>query len=156
MADVLKMAKTMSTDCVAHRARQVSRLLTRKYDDSIRSLGIQTSQLFVLVAAAQLGDAGAPMGQLARTLLMDQTTVSRNVVPLQKAGLLKLVASEQDARSRVVVLTPAGKQMIEAAYPLWKAAQRSLAQVLGASRLQALNTELTAIVQAADKLDGAP
>ena len=66
MADVLKMAKTIASECVAHRARQVARVLTRAYDESIRSLGIQISQLILLVAIADAGDEGAPIGQIGK------------------------------------------------------------------------------------------
>jgi len=146
MADVFKMAKTIASECLAHRARQVARVLTRSYDESIRSLGIQVSQLILLVAVANAGDEGAPIGQIAKAVLMDQTTLSRNIVPLEKAGLVKLKSSPRDARSRVVVLTDAGARMIEAAYPRWKAAQRAVQKLLGAERLEALHDELGAIV----------
>jgi DNA-binding MarR family transcriptional regulator len=154
MADVLKMAKTIASECVAHRARQVARVLTRAYDESIRSLGIQISQLILLVAIADAGDEGAPIGQIAKVVLMDQTTLSRNIVPLEKAGLVKLMSSPRDARSRVVVLTGAGKRMIKAAYPRWKAAQREVRRLVGAARFEALHDDLGAIVGIAEDLPG--
>ena len=109
MADVLKMAKTIASECVAHRARQVARVLTRAYDESIRSLGIQISQLILLVAIADAGDEGAPIGQIAKVVLMDQTTLSRNIVPLEKAGLVK-----RRRRGRVHSLALEPKPMQEA------------------------------------------
>jgi DNA-binding MarR family transcriptional regulator len=154
MADVHKMARTIATDCVAHRARQVARVLTRSYDESLRPLGIQTSQLMLLVAVASAGDDGAPLGRIAKGLLMDQTTLSRNIVPLEKAGLVSLTSSEHDARSRVVALTSAGKRKIEEAYPRWKAAQREARQRVGADRLDALHDQLGAILDVSAGLSG--
>jgi DNA-binding MarR family transcriptional regulator len=154
MSDVLKMAKKMASECMAHRARQVSRVVSRKYDESFRSLGIQVSQLFLLVAIANAGDEGAPLGQVAKALLMDQTTVSRNIVPLAKAKLVKLMPSPHDARSRLVVLTATGSRMIEAAYPRWKAAKHELRGLVGAERFEALQADLGAIVGIADDLTG--
>ena len=148
------MAKKMASECVAHRARQVSRVVSRRYDESFRSLGIQVSQLFLLVAVADAGEKGAPLGQVAKALLMDQTTVSRNIVPLAKAKLVKLMRSPHDARSRVVALTSAGSRMIEAAYPRWKAAQRALRDLVGAERFEALQENLGALVGLADDLAG--
>jgi DNA-binding MarR family transcriptional regulator len=153
MAQVSKMAQTMASDCAAHRIRQAARVLTRAYDESVRSLGIQVSQLFVLVAVANAGQEGAPIGQIAKALLMDQTTVSRNVVPLEKSGLLKRAHSERDARARVVHLTAAGLAMIEAAYPRWKATQRKLKRTLGVDRFDALCAELSGVVRMANELE---
>ncbi|WP_370451709.1 MarR family winged helix-turn-helix transcriptional regulator [Corallococcus sp. CA031C] len=137
-----KTARAMQRDCAGHRVRQAARLLTRTYDDAMRPLGIQVSQLFVLVAVGTCGESGAPIGKLAKALALDQTTLSRNVVPLEKAGWLRVARSPHDARSRVVLLTRAGARMIESAYPQWEAAQERLRRTLGAGPFEALHAAL--------------
>ena len=69
------------------------------YDDALRPIGLQQSQLPVLVALAIFGEPGAPMNALAQALVMDRTTLTRNVRPLEKAGLLRVARSPADARA---------------------------------------------------------
>lgn len=137
------------------RVRQASRLLTRIYDECLRPLGIQESQLSVLVAVAMHGEAGATMSKLAAALVMDRTTVTRNVVPLEKAGLLRVARSAEDARSRVIVLTRAGERMIESAHPLWQNAQERIRHTLGAARFDALRARLSEVAGLARELEAA-
>lgn len=147
------MARKVAQECSGLRIRQASRLLTRIYDDSLRPLGILESQFSVLVGVALFGEKGAPMGALAGKLVMDPTTLSRNVVPLEKAGLLRVARSADDARARVVVLTRAGERMIEAAYPLWEQAQDRVRHTLGGARFDTLRSHLSHVVGVADKLE---
>jgi len=135
------------------RVRQVSRLLTRIYDECLRPLGIQETQFSVLVAVAMFGEDGAAMGVLASTLVMDRTTLTRNIVPLEKAKYLRVARSPADARARVILLTRSGERLIESAYPLWEQAQSKIRRTLGKERLDALQSQLSAVVTFADKLE---
>lgn len=146
------IARRIADECPGIRIRQAARLLTRVYDECLRPLGIQESQLAVLVAVARFGDAGAGLGALAGALVLDRTTLTRNVAPLERAGLLRVARSAKDARARVVVLTRAGQRMLEAAYPAWEEAQRRLRRALGAERLGALRAHLNELVGSADAL----
>ncbi len=135
------------------RVRQVSRALTRLYDESLRPTGLQTSQLPVLVAVVMFGDAGANMRALASKLGMDRTTLTRNLGPLEKAGLLRVSRSPEDARVRIVSLTRSGERAIEAVFPLWQQAQERVRELLGASRADELRGRLgqvLALVPASD------
>ena len=110
-------------------------MLSRVLDEALRPLTIQISQLSVLVAVAMFGEAGANIGALAQVLSLDRTTLTRNVQPLEKAGLLRVARSPADARTRIVVLTTrAGERMIEAAYPLWGQAQKRIRDSVGGKR----------------------
>ncbi len=140
-------------ECLGMRVRQASRLLTRIYDDALRPLGIQESQLSILVAVAMFGESGATMGPLARRLVMDRTTLTRNVVPLEKAGYLRVARSADDARARVVLLTRAGERLIVAACPRWEEAQARIQGMLGAERFQSLRAQLAGVITFADALE---
>ena len=132
------------------RIRQASRLLTRIYDESLRSLGIQESQLSVLVAIAIFGENGATMGALAKALVMDRTTLTRNIQPLEKAGWLRVARAPNDARTRIVFLTRSGERMVESAAPLWEHAQKRIRRALGAEGFEALRSRLSEVVRLAD------
>ena len=106
------------------RVRQTSRTLSRIYDENLRRAGLQISQLTALVAVARFGEAGAGMGKIAQVLGMDRTTLTRNLLPLEKAGLLRVARDPADARARIVLLTKPGQRAIEKAFPLWEMSQK--------------------------------
>ena len=128
------VARTIAAECACLKARQVSRLLTRLYDQNLRPAGLQMSQLSILVAVAKFGENGARIGALALVLAMDRTTLTRNLRPLERAGLLRVARAPSDARVRIVRLTPVGKRALEDAFPLWKRAQKRLGTLLGSRR----------------------
>jgi DNA-binding MarR family transcriptional regulator len=136
-------ARAMESECICMRVRRTSRALSRLYDENLRPTGLQASQLTLLGAAAALGDAGgANMGKMADVLGMDRTTLTRNVRPLEKAGLLRVARDPADARARIVLLTRAGEQAIEEAFPLWEKSQKQVRSLLGASQVENLHEHL--------------
>lgn len=153
MGDFSRAARKIAKECPGLRVREASRLLTRVYDEALRPLGIQASQLSVLVAVAMFGEDGATIGALAQALVLDRTTLTRNVQPLEKAGLLRVARSPEDARARIVVLTRAGERMIESAYPLWEQAQKRIRDSFGAGRVDGLRAQLAELVALAPRLD---
>ena len=79
---------------------------------------------------------------------MDRTTLTRNLKPLEREGLLSVAPGAVDKRSREVRLTSKGLERLEQALPLWQEAQRMIKQTLGASRLERMLGDLTAVVSA--------
>lgn len=122
--------------------RQASRLVSRLYDDAIRPLGLQASQLTVLVATAMSGERGAKIGELADVLGMERTTLTRNLRPLEKEGWLRVARDPADARARIVFLTRSGERTIERAFPLWQQTQKRLRALLGKGQADALRENL--------------
>ena len=151
MAPLARAARTIAQECACTRIRQASRVLTRIYDEHLKPTGLQESQLSVLVGVAMFGEAGASIGPLAQALVLDRTTLPRNIGPLSKAGLLKVARSRSDGRSRVITLTRSGERLIELAFPLWQEAQASIAQALGPRSLQSLRTALSPVVELAEE-----
>lgn len=142
-------ARAMADECLSFRARRVSRALTRLYDEALRPLGIQATQLTLLNAIALCGEEGAPMGRLAAVLAMDSTTLSRNVRPLERAGLVRIGHVPTDRRVRLVSLLPAGERLIAEALPHWRWAHARVVSVLGAEAAVELRERLDATVAAA-------
>jgi len=136
-------ARAIASECTCMRVRKTSRALSRLYDENLRPSGLQVSQLTLLVATARLGDAGANMGKMADVLGMDRTTLTRNVRPLEKAGLLRVARDPADARARLLLLTRAGERAIEEAFPLWEKSQEQVRSLLGASHVENLRAHLT-------------
>src|SRR5215470_14441130 len=99
-----RLARTMAVECPALRVRQASRVLAKLFDDALAPFGLLSSQLPVLAAAALFGDSGATMSKLAKALLMDRTTLTRSIRPLERAGLLRVARSPDDARTKIIVI----------------------------------------------------
>lgn len=136
----------MAAECVCFRARRVSRALTRIYDDALRPLGVQTSQLAVLVVVALSPEDGASLGAMADVLVMDRTTLSRNLRPLEKDGLLRITRAREDARVKRVVLTSAGRRVLERGFPLWQEAQRAVVGAMGSGAAADLRRRLDDVI----------
>jgi DNA-binding MarR family transcriptional regulator len=139
----------MADECLCFRARRVSRALTRLYDEALRPLGIQATQLTVLNAIAMVGGDGAPMGRLADILVMDPTTLSRNLRPLVHAGLVRIARAPDDRRVRLVRLTPRGERRIQEALPLWTLAHERVVTALGPEAASELRDRFDATIAAA-------
>ena len=148
----LDVARTIADQCLCFRARRTARLITRMYDDALRPLGLQPTQLSLLSAIALLArrhGGPAPLGVVADTLALDVTTLSRNVRALEKAGHVRLASDTADRRVRLTSLTPAGEQMLAKAAPRWAEAHARIIQALGAEQAANLQHALDVAAQVA-------
>jgi DNA-binding MarR family transcriptional regulator len=136
----------MATECPGFRVRQASRVLAKLYDDELRPLGLQHSQLPILAALAVFGEQGAPMSALALALVLDPTTLSRSVRPLEKAGLARVARSPKDGRARILFLTAAGERTIKLVFPAWERVLKQVQRILGASALADLHARLDQVI----------
>jgi DNA-binding MarR family transcriptional regulator len=146
MTDSAVLARKMADECPAFRVRQASRVLAKLYDDELRQFGLQLSQLPVLVAVALFGESGAAMSRLAQAVVMDRTTLTRNIQPLERVGLLRVARSPEDARARVVFLTRSGERMIESVYPVWERVLKGIRKFLGADAFAQLHERLDQVI----------
>ena len=121
--------------CMCHKARMAARVVTRAYDDALRPTGLRATQISVLAAVGARG--ALSIKSLADTMLMDRSTLTRNLRPLEVKGYVGL-APEGRYRSRVLTLTPAGRAALLQAFPLWETAQRKLRGRVGRHRWPAV------------------
>ena len=135
-----------SANCLCFNLRKAARAITQTYDAALAPMGLKATQFTVLQIAAAA--AGAPMSRLAGQLGMDRTTLTRNLHPLQKAGLI-LVASGKDRRERMVHVTAQGQEVLSTALPLWESAQTKLYSALGPVAFVSLLDRLESVVDKA-------
>jgi DNA-binding MarR family transcriptional regulator len=142
-------AKTAMVECNCLALRQAARHVTQFYDRFLASCGLRTTQFSVL---ARLKRAG-PMtiNALARELVMDRTTLGRNILPLERAGLVAIVAGRFDRRSKELHLTEAGAARLRAGVKSWAEAQARFEAAFGARRSSDLRALLRAV--SASELD---
>ncbi|MFT4096583.1 MAG: MarR family winged helix-turn-helix transcriptional regulator [Rhodoblastus sp.] len=126
--------------CTASRVRKASRRVSQIYDRELAPYDLTVTQFGLLV---QLRAApGASIGALADSMVMDATTLSRNLRPLERRQLVVAEADKEDGRVRKLKLTPQGRATLDRALNGWRAAQDTIAAALGADEMRALNAAL--------------
>ena len=78
------------------------------------------------------------IGALAQRSGLDQSTLSRTLRGLERAGLVEITINEEDQRRRAVWLTERGARRLERAIPVWRSAHDALAERIGARGLRAI------------------
>lgn len=132
-----------ATPCNGAALRQATRRVSQLYDAVLAPCGLRTTQLSIL---AQIARAGAPtVGELAKALVLDRSALTHNLKPLDRDGLVALVANEDDRRSRRIVLTETGRARLAEARVLWKQAQERFEAAFGADHAAALRATLAEI-----------
>lgn len=114
--------------CVALRARRLSRLVTKLFEDALRDEEITVAQ-FTLLGATILEGPMRP-AHLARLLDLEKSTLSRNLQLLEAAGLLRIEGVPAGAGQRVEA-TERGRLALVRAFPAWQAAQRRAIEAMG-------------------------
>ena len=116
-------------DCACHKVRMAARAVTRAYDEALRPARLRASQLAVLVAINN-NDGAISIVALAKIMGMDRSTLTRNLRPLEKEGLVA-IGLEGWRRSRALEITEQGRWRLREALPLWRRAQDALRPRLG-------------------------
>ena len=123
-----QIAATSAACCMALRARRMSRIITRIYDEAMRPIGLTASQYTLLTAVAQMD--GVTAAEIGFDLDIEKSTLSRN---LKRLVSLKLIDMDPPAgrRGRGLHLTPAGDKSIQTAFPVWRQTQERVESALG-------------------------
>ncbi len=130
--------------CVGFNLRRTARLLGRLYDEAFEPLGLKGTQFSLLMAVA--GNKDATIGELAQPLGMERSTLSRNIVVLQKKGLVTVEEGE-DRRQQKISITEQGIFVLQEALPLWERIQERLIGELGVERINNLLEDLQSLSQ---------
>jgi DNA-binding MarR family transcriptional regulator len=146
----LHLCMAVRETCTADSLRKASRAITGLFDDALRPAGLRISQLSILVALALAEEA--TVSKLAGLLALDRTTMTRNLAPLERRGLVETV-TRADARRRVLRLTEKGRTALATALPVWKRVQARVVTRLGAARWKALLRGLRATASLARARD---
>ena len=125
-------------DCLCGNLRMASRALTTVYDEHLKASGLTSNQLALLWPIVAMEPT--PMSEIARAVVMDKTTVSRNVAGLEALGFVEIQPGA-DARQRLVSTTAKGRNAFAAAMPAWEAAQAEVAKAFGKMRFTVLVKE---------------
>ena len=138
--DLEEIAENTASSCLASRVRQLSRIVTRVYDDALRPLGITASQFTLLTQLAN--QDGITAVEIGGSLDIEKSTLSRNLKRLLALGHLTM-DPPAGRRGRGLHLTPKGQAVIQQAYPVWAETQSRSVKLMGAETRATLDGLLT-------------
>jgi DNA-binding MarR family transcriptional regulator len=139
-AAISAIAVATSDACLATRVRQLSRIITRVYDDALRPLGITASQYTLLAQLASRD--GITAVEIGHDLDIEKSTLSRNLKRLLALGHI-IMDPPAGRRGRGLHLTPKGQAVLKDAYPIWQDAQTKTVGVMGSGSREVLDGLLT-------------
>jgi DNA-binding MarR family transcriptional regulator len=123
------IVERISSGCLLGQWRKVNRLLTGIYEAEMRSSGMKSSQLSLLVAVAKAGPVRRI--DLGKRLHLDPSTLTRNLQVMLKQGWIEEKPDAHDQRSAQLKVTGKGRRLLESIAPAWKRAQARAKQMLG-------------------------
>ncbi len=135
-----KMHNANVRNCACFNLRKTSRAITQHYDRVLQPSGLRGTQFTILATTAK--SEAITITQMAKQLVMDRTTLTRNLRPLEKQGFIEIIPGD-DLRTRYVTLSKKGRNVLTKALPLWEKAQRHFEKGLGDERFGNLLSELS-------------
>jgi DNA-binding MarR family transcriptional regulator len=139
--------KREESSCNCGALRKASRRMSRIYDEALSPVGLGSSQHTILAELSRRTEQAPTLWELADALVMDRTTITRNLRPLERDGYITVLPSEVDRRSKLVALTAAGKQKFEEASVFWLQAQKKFEQAFGAAQARLFRSQLLEIAK---------
>lgn len=121
--------------CTCFNLRRASRIVTQKFDEHLRKVGVKPNQFTILMIAHVNKDI--LLTRMADFLGMERTTLTRNLSALERAELLTVRVGE-DKRERLIRITSKGTALLEEAFPLWEKAQAEVVQTIGQEKFEKL------------------
>jgi len=137
-------AMPVSADCNCLAVRAAARHVTQHYDQYLAPVGLRTSQFSILAKLKRAGPL--TINALAEDMVMDRTTLGRNILPLQRDGLIRVRRASADRRAKELQLTEEGVRRYRAGVNGWLAAQTKFETAFGPERAANLRAMLRAIV----------
>jgi len=138
-ASIADIAEMTAGACLATRVRQLSRIITRVYDDAMRPIGVTASQYTLLAQLASRDSITAV--EIGHVLDIEKSTLSRNLKRLLALGHI-IMDPPAGRRGRGLHLTAKGQAVLKEAFPIWQDAQKRAVSVMGAESRNVLDSLL--------------
>ena len=129
--------------CLCLAAQRAARALARRFDEALRPVGLTSGQFSLLMS---LNRPHPPsIGSVAELLAMDRTTLTANLKPLERRGLLAVAVDPNDRRGRRLALTEAGRALLASAVPIWTRTHAEVDGLMSQPDLDGLRLGLKAL-----------
>ncbi len=122
--------------CLCLHLQRAARAIARRFDEALRPVGLTNGQFSLMMS---LNRPRPPrMSDVASLLALDRTTLTANLKPLERRGLVSTSTDPADRRSRLVALTEDGSALLASAVPLWRRTHAEVEELLafGGDRLR--------------------
>ncbi|HTZ79305.1 MAG TPA: MarR family transcriptional regulator [Stellaceae bacterium] len=129
--------------CLCLHLQRAARVVARRFDEALRPLDLTNGQFSLLMSLNR--PEPASMGSVAALLAVDRTTLTANLKPLERRGLLTVAVDPTDRRSRRLSLTAAGRALLAAAVPVWRRTHAAIERLLPGSDPDRLRADLRAL-----------
>lgn len=129
--------------CLCLHLQRAARAVARRFDAALRSLGLTSGQFSLLMSLNR--PEPASIGNVSTLLAMDRTTLTANLKPLERRGLVTVAADNTDKRTRRLTLTPAGRALLGVAVPVWRRTHAEIDRLLTGSSPDRLRADLRAL-----------
>ncbi len=130
--------------CGSFNLRKAARTVTQLYDDILQPTGLRSTQIVILLNLAI--EEEMSMSRLARQLHLSPSTLTRNLLPLERDGLIK--KSKRGKRGKLLGLTRKGAKALEKSVPYWAKAQQKFTDLIGGHEWEDLRARLASTVRA--------
>jgi DNA-binding MarR family transcriptional regulator len=129
--------------CLCLHLQRAARAVARRFDAALRPLGLTSGQFSLLMSLNR--PVPPTIGSVAALLAMDRTTLTANLKPLERRGLLRVEVDAADKRSRRLILTAPGRALIAAAMPVWRDTHTAIDSLLPGANPEDLRVYLRAL-----------
>jgi len=136
--------------CASFNFRRTARAVTRLYDQALEDAGIRSTQFTLLVGIAK--NQPVAMGAFAEIVMIDPTTLTRSLRPLEKEGLIQ-ISGRTAKRRRLLKLTRKGAQALKRSLPAWGKVQAQFVSAVGSKYWADLRNELEKLAYVAADLE---
>jgi DNA-binding MarR family transcriptional regulator len=129
--------------CLCLHVQRAARALARRFDEALRPFNLTNGQFSLLMSLNR--PTPPPMGPVATLLAMDRTTLTAALKPLERRGLVKVSPDPSDRRSRVLILTAKGRNLMARAVPVWQSTHDEVEQLIPTNDPENLRHTLRAL-----------
>jgi DNA-binding MarR family transcriptional regulator len=129
--------------CLCLHLQRAARAVARRFDAALRPLGLTNGQFSLMMSLNRLEPPS--IGGVSALLAMDRTTLTANLKPLERRGLVTVSIDETDKRSRRLALTQAGHALLVAAVPVWEQQHAAIEGLLIETEPDRLRADLRAL-----------
>jgi DNA-binding MarR family transcriptional regulator len=129
--------------CLCLHLQRAARAVARRFDAALRPLRLTNGQFSLLMSLNR--EDPPSIGSVSMLLATDRTTLTANLKPLERRGLVKVTIDDADKRTRRLKLTPAGQALLVAALPIWKQTHAEVDDLLPRANSDELRVDLRAL-----------
>jgi DNA-binding MarR family transcriptional regulator len=129
--------------CYCLHLQRAARMTARRYDEALRPFGLTNGQFSMLMALNT--PEPTTMGRVSTLLGMDRTTLTAALKPLERRGLAQIQINSTDKRSRKLILTAVGHDLLLAALPTWRKMQKEIDRIVSDAKPDRFRADLRAL-----------